>query len=56
MTGNHLHCQVDPEALGELLPRLTAAGVRALECRPPTLEELFLRLYQSERADLEAPA
>src|SRR6266699_5184821 len=40
--GTHLHCEVDPAALNDVLTRLTAAGVQALTCRPPTLEELFL--------------
>jgi len=48
--GTHLHCEVDPAALNDVLTRLTAAGVVALTCRPPTLEELFLRHYSSERA------
>src|SRR6185436_15144695 len=39
--GTHLHCEVDPAALNDVLTRLTAAGVVALTCRPPTLEELF---------------
>ena len=54
--GNHLRCQVEPESLNGLLARLTAAGVQALEVRPPTLEELFLRLYQAERVGQGAPA
>jgi ABC-2 type transport system ATP-binding protein len=48
--GTHLHCEVDPAALNDVLRRLTAAGVEALTCRPPTLEELFLRHYSAERA------
>ena len=32
--------------LDAVLRRLTALGVRDLESRPPTLEELFLRHYQ----------
>src|SRR6266699_1955688 len=48
--GTHLHCEVDPAALNNVLTRLTAAGVVALTCRPPTLEELFLRHYSAERA------
>src|ERR1700750_2399988 len=47
--GTHLHCEVDPAALNDVLTRLTAAGVVALTCRPPTLEELFLRHYSPER-------
>jgi ABC-2 type transport system ATP-binding protein len=48
--GNRVRCQVDHAALGEVLSRLTEAGVRSLTCRPPTLEELFLRHYSTERA------
>ena len=44
-----VRCQVDNEALTEVLRRLTAAGVRMMTCRPPTLEELFLRHYVPER-------
>jgi ABC-2 type transport system ATP-binding protein len=43
--GDRLHCQVDADALGGLLARLSAAGVRSLRSEPPTLEELFLRHY-----------
>jgi ABC-2 type transport system ATP-binding protein len=48
--GHRVRCQVDHEALNDVLSRLTAAGVRSLTCRPPTLEELFLRHYSSERS------
>ena len=47
--GLHLRCQVDQAALDEVLGRLHQAGVRSLTCRPPTLEELFLRHYSAER-------
>jgi ABC-2 type transport system ATP-binding protein len=46
--GTRLRCEVDNTALNEMLGSLAAAGVRTLTCRPPTLEELFLRHY-SER-------
>jgi ABC-2 type transport system ATP-binding protein len=46
--GVRLRCEVDNATLTQLLGRLTAVGVRTLTCRPPTLEELFLRHY-SER-------
>jgi polyether ionophore transport system ATP-binding protein len=46
--GFRLRCEVDNAALNDMLSRLSAAGVRTLTCRPPTLEELFLRHY-SER-------
>jgi len=46
--GFRLRCEVDNAALNDILSRLSAVGVRTLTCRPPTLEELFLRHY-SER-------
>src|SRR6516225_10902661 len=49
LDGTRLRCEVDNAALNAVLSRLTSAGVRTLTCRPPTLEELFLRHY-SERA------
>jgi ABC-2 type transport system ATP-binding protein len=48
LDGGRLRCEVDNAALTEVLRRLSAVGVRTLTCRPPTLEELFLRHY-SER-------
>jgi ABC-2 type transport system ATP-binding protein len=48
--GTRVRCQVDHAALNDVLQRLTKAGVRNLTCRPPTLEELFLRHYSSERS------
>ena len=47
--GTHVRCEVDHAALNDVLARLTAARVLSLTCRPPTLEELFLRHYSSER-------
>jgi ABC-2 type transport system ATP-binding protein len=48
--GARLRCEVDQVALNGVLARLTTVGVRSLTCRPPTLEELFLRHYSSERS------
>jgi ABC-2 type transport system ATP-binding protein len=48
MTGGHLRCAVDNASLNEVLRRLTATGVSTLTCRPPTLEELFLRQYAGQ--------
>jgi ABC-2 type transport system ATP-binding protein len=53
--GTRLRCEVDNTALEGLLRELTAAGVRALTCRPPTLEELFLRHYAGQPADSGRP-
>jgi len=51
VAGTHLRCEVDRDALTEVLARLAAVGVRSLVCRPPTLEELFLRHYSSESSE-----
>ncbi|BBY25070.1 ABC transporter ATP-binding protein [Mycobacterium stomatepiae] len=49
--GNTLRAQVDSESLGELIRVLGDAGVRSLVSQPPTLEELFLRHYDTGRSD-----
>ena len=53
--GLRVRCEVDHTALNDVLGRLTTAGVRSLTCRPPTLEELFLRHYSTERTAAGAP-
>jgi ABC-2 type transport system ATP-binding protein len=53
LDGTRLRCEVDNAALNEVLRRLTAVGVRTLTCRPPTLEELFLRHYAGQDGDTE---
>jgi ABC-2 type transport system ATP-binding protein len=50
VTGTTVRCQVDRAALDEVVGRLHQAGIRSLTCRPPALEELFLRHYSSERS------
>jgi polyether ionophore transport system ATP-binding protein len=52
--GSSLSLSVDPDALPEVLRRLTEAGVTALTSAPPTLEELFLDAYRTQPS--EAPA
>ncbi|KAA1430753.1 ABC transporter ATP-binding protein [Mycolicibacter arupensis] len=49
-TGTVLQAQVDSAGLAELIAVLGAAGVRSLTSRPPTLEELFLRHYDTARS------
>ncbi|MFI7642484.1 ATP-binding cassette domain-containing protein [Nonomuraea sp. NPDC049400] len=44
--GSQVRFQVEADHLEQALRLLTDSGVRALTCRPPTLEELFLRHYQ----------
>jgi ABC-2 type transport system ATP-binding protein len=53
--GLRVRCEVDHTALNDVLSRLTTAGLRSLTCRPPTLEELFLRHYSTERTAAGAP-
>jgi len=50
VTGTLVRCQVEHAALDEVLGRLHQARIRSLTCRPPTLEELFLRHYSPERS------
>jgi polyether ionophore transport system ATP-binding protein len=50
VTGTTVRCQVDRAALDEVVGRLHQAGIRSLTCRPPALEELFLRYYSPERS------
>jgi ABC-2 type transport system ATP-binding protein len=50
VTGTTVRCQVDRAALDEVTGRLHQAGIRSLTCRPPALEELFLRYYTPERS------
>ena len=47
ISGKRVSCQVDNDALSEVLARLVAAGVCSLVSQPPTLEELFLRHYSN---------
>ncbi|HEV7580967.1 MAG TPA: ABC transporter ATP-binding protein, partial [Mycobacterium sp.] len=54
--GNTLRAQVDSESLGELIRVLGDAGVRSLVSQPPTLEELFLRHYQTGRSEKKVSA
>jgi ABC-2 type transport system ATP-binding protein len=46
------HFDVDTDHLDGTLRRLTESGVRSLTSQPPTLEELFLRHYGDEVAEL----
>jgi ABC-2 type transport system ATP-binding protein len=50
ITGTVVRARVDPAFLDEVVGRLHRAGIRSLTCRPPTLEELFLRHYSPERS------
>ncbi len=45
--GSRVRLQVDTERIGDVIPALARAGLRSLASRPPTLEELFLRHYET---------
>ncbi|MEV0351467.1 ABC transporter ATP-binding protein [Nonomuraea sp. NPDC050680] len=47
ISGPHVRFEVDAGQLNDAVRALTDAGVSSLTCQPPTLEELFLRHYQS---------
>jgi ABC-2 type transport system ATP-binding protein len=47
LDGHTLHAQVDAGSLGEVIRALGDAGVRSLVSQPPTLEDLFLRHYDT---------
>jgi len=53
--GTTVRCDVDTAELGTFLGRVAAIGVRSLVSQPPTLEELFLRLYDDRPADDREP-
>jgi ABC-2 type transport system ATP-binding protein len=46
-TGSRIACDVDDTAMSPFLARLAELGVVSLVSTPPTLEELFLRHYDS---------
>jgi ABC-2 type transport system ATP-binding protein len=40
-------CELDAHALDTALQKLTNAGLRSITCQPPSLESLFLRVYDT---------
>jgi ABC-2 type transport system ATP-binding protein len=48
--GAVVRCQVDNDRLDDVLRVLSQAGVRSLVSQPPTLEQLFLRHYETRPA------
>ncbi|SDE29352.1 ABC transporter ATP-binding protein [Glycomyces harbinensis] len=48
--GLDVECDVDTAALDDVLAQLAVAGVAALTCEPPSLEQIFLRFYGDELA------
>src|SRR5215216_2403986 len=53
--GKRVRCQVDAAGLDGLLAHLTPFGVRSLISQPPTLEDLFLRHYETGQQDARPP-
>ena len=47
--GGRVRCSVDPLGLNETLAVLGRHGLTSLVSRPPSLEDLFLRLYRGEQ-------
>ena len=45
--GSHLRATADAARIGEAITALAPAGLSALTVEPPSLESLFLRLYES---------
>jgi ABC-2 type transport system ATP-binding protein len=54
--GNHVVEHVEPGELQATLEKLVRVGVKSLVSRPPTLEELFLRHYETPEAAAKEPA
>ncbi|MBK9712321.1 MAG: ABC transporter ATP-binding protein [Kouleothrix sp.] len=52
--GTRLRCTVDAEGLDGLLRALAGLGVRSLVSQPPTLEELFMRHYETRAPAAQA--
>jgi ABC-2 type transport system ATP-binding protein len=44
--GTRVSLDVPTQSVGAVMSALGAAGLRSVECRPPTLEELFLQHYE----------
>ncbi|NUW39133.1 ABC transporter ATP-binding protein [Nonomuraea rhodomycinica] len=49
--GNRIEFEVDRTRLDAALAELIRVGVRDLTCAPPSLEDLFLRHYESAKAE-----
>lgn len=53
--GGRVRCSVATPRLGELLEALGHHGIRTLTSQPPSLEELFMDRYRTERHPTETP-
>lgn len=51
--GTRIKCDADSDRLDPLLAELASIGTRGLVVQPPTLEELFLRHYETRPSTAE---
>ena len=49
LNGHRMTATVDSNRIGDAMAALTPLGLRALTVEPPSLESLFLRLYEDEQ-------
>jgi ABC-2 type transport system ATP-binding protein len=54
--GKRVTLQVDTEKLDAVMRSLSGSGIRSLTSTPPTLEELFLRHYAADEAEMSGEA
>ena len=52
--GSRVTFTVDTARVGEVLGRLGQHGIQSLTCQPPTLEQLFLKEYATDREPVRA--
>ncbi len=52
--GDRLTCDVGPAGLPAVLAAVQSAGPLTLDCRPPSLEEVFLRHYGADSRDVSS--
>src|SRR6476660_4986931 len=52
--GSRVTFTVDTARVGEVLARLGQHGIQGLTCQPPTLEQLFLKEYATDREPVRA--
>lgn len=48
LDGHRLHASTDAASIGAAMARLTPFGISSLTVEPPSLESLFLRVYEGE--------
>jgi len=49
--GSRISCQVEADALDDVMSQLVAAGLRSIVSQPPTLEQLCMRHYTTGQVD-----